>query len=191
MNALRRPRIVAVTMVLLALWVLPTQTVNARPPNRPAVPTAQTGMTEKAPKSVAGGNRRIATTARLATIPAVPLASCTEDPEWLCGSIRVPVDRAAHDGRTFDIGFRVLPHRDPLSTSRDALLASSGGPGISSTGDQGFFQFLWILSSTTETSCWSTIAARGPPARSTALRSRTVSSTTMRSWPPRGPAARS
>ena len=143
MKALGRSRLVAVATLLLSLSVLPIQAVSAKPPTSPTAPKALSGLTEKAPRSVAlGGNRRVATIARLATDPEVPITPCIEDPDWLCGSVRVPIDRAAHDGRTFDIGFRVLPHRDPMSTAHDALIASSGGPGISSTGDRGFFQFL-------------------------------------------------
>lgn len=144
MKSRARSRLVAVMLVLLSVSVLPVPTVSAKPPTRPTQPTADSRQTEKSPRSlVLDGNRRVATAARLAIDPAVPLTPCAEDPDWLCGSVAVPFDRGRANGRSIAIGFRVLPHRDPMSTARDALIVSSGGPGISSTADRGFFQFLY------------------------------------------------
>jgi pimeloyl-ACP methyl ester carboxylesterase len=79
----------------------------------------------------------------LATRPSVPLTPCADDPAWLCGSIRVPVDRARPAGRSLRIGFSVFPHTDPTSRAEDALLVSDGGPGYADTAGRGFrlFQF--------------------------------------------------
>ena len=65
---------------------------------------------------------------------SVALATCTDDPAWLCGSLPVPIDRADPAGRQISIGFTVFPHTDPTSTARDALVFSQDGPGSPSSG---------------------------------------------------------
>jgi pimeloyl-ACP methyl ester carboxylesterase len=74
--------------------------------------------------------------------PTATLTVCDDDPSWLCGSIAVPVDRAHPLGRTLSIGFSVLPHTDQTSAATDAVFASDGGPGNSSTAGKGFFTYL-------------------------------------------------
>jgi pimeloyl-ACP methyl ester carboxylesterase len=133
-------------MVLMSISVIPFATVDARPPDRDTAQDVSSRLKEKATRPPERRNlavdRQLATVNQLATTPSVDLTPCTDDPVWLCGSILVPIDRSGSDDRTLALGFRVLPHRNPTSTARDALIVSSGGPGISSTSDAGFFQFL-------------------------------------------------
>jgi pimeloyl-ACP methyl ester carboxylesterase len=141
-----RSRLFAVVMALMSMSFIPLATVDAKPPDRDSPQDAASRLKEKSPRLVgfgdSAGDRRLATVNQLATTPSVELTPCTDDPAWLCGSVSVPIDRGGSDGRTLAIGFQVFPHRDPASTARDAILVSAGGPGISTTSDRGFFQFL-------------------------------------------------
>jgi pimeloyl-ACP methyl ester carboxylesterase len=56
---------------------------------------------------------------------------CHDDPTFLCGSVRVPIDRAHPSHGTLDIPFTIVPHRDPSSTVTDAVFSVEGGPGSS------------------------------------------------------------
>ena len=56
---------------------------------------------------------------------------CPDDPAFLCGSVRVPIDRADPSHGTLEIPFTVVPHRDPTSTATDAVFSVEGGPGYS------------------------------------------------------------
>ena len=78
----------------------------------------------------------------LATHPTVPLKACADDPEWLCGSVKVPMDRAHPSGRSLSVGFTIFPHTDPGATARDALFVSDGGPGYANTLGRGFRLFM-------------------------------------------------
>ncbi len=78
----------------------------------------------------------------LSTTPRAALEPCEDDPTWLCGSIRVPVDRADPDGRSIPIGFQVFPHRGAGEGARDAIMSSTGGPGFATSVDRYFFQFV-------------------------------------------------
>ncbi len=132
----------AALLILLTL-VVPVSPVSARPPD-PETRIGPGSVAAKAAGSLPdpGGTRRPAAVVRLATTPTVGLEPCAEDPAWLCGSLDVPLDRGGSDGRTIAIGFEVLAHRDPASTARDALVVTAGGPGIATTPDRGFWQFL-------------------------------------------------
>jgi pimeloyl-ACP methyl ester carboxylesterase len=70
------------------------------------------------------------------TLPAAGSAApvpCDDDPSFLCGEVRVPIDRSDPTGRTIGIAFQILPHSDPASTATDAVVVTDGGPGISTT----------------------------------------------------------
>jgi pimeloyl-ACP methyl ester carboxylesterase len=83
-----------------------------------------------------------ATGARLEARSGGLLSACDDPPETLCGSIDVPLDRRRPDGATIPIFFAVVPHRDP-GPAQGTILASAGGPGISSTGSVDGFAFLF------------------------------------------------
>ncbi len=83
-----------------------------------------------------------ATASMLSTTPRVALAACDDDPAWLCGSIQVPIDRADPGGRSIPVGFQVLPHRGEGAGARDAIVATAGGPGLATTSDRYFFEFV-------------------------------------------------
>ncbi|MCW2760127.1 MAG: hypothetical protein JWR85_328 [Marmoricola sp.] len=100
-------------------------------------PTGPMTLAEKVPQS----NRR-ARASMLAVQPNVTLTPCEDDPSWLCGSIRVPFDRAHPNGRKLSLAFAVFPHTNPDSTAKDALFASDGGPGASNLVNKGFLQFI-------------------------------------------------
>ena len=148
---IRRANHLALTVaaVLIAGTALPAQASASRTPTpaRAVAAIAKHGRGASVTYSaVARGPQlspmRQASPSMLATRPSVPMAPCTTDPAWLCGSIQVPIDRAHPKGRTIPISFRVFPHTAPASTARDALLVSEGGPGEADT-NTGFrlFQF--------------------------------------------------
>jgi pimeloyl-ACP methyl ester carboxylesterase len=68
------------------------------------------------------------------------LHECDDPPDTLCGSIDVPVDRSNPKLGTIPIFFAVMPHTD-AGPAVGTILASSGGPGISTTGDFRFSFF--------------------------------------------------
>ena len=82
-----------------------------------------------------------ASVSQLAVRPKVDLAPCEEEPDFLCGTIDVPVDRAHPNGRQISLGFMVLPHANPDSTATDALVSIDGGPGFSATASRGFLTY--------------------------------------------------
>jgi pimeloyl-ACP methyl ester carboxylesterase len=69
------------------------------------------------------------------------LRECDDPPDTLCGSIDVPLDRSNPTAGTIPIFFALMPHTDP-GPAVGTILASSGGPGISTTGDF-LFTFLF------------------------------------------------
>jgi pimeloyl-ACP methyl ester carboxylesterase len=132
--------VVAVTLV--------TMPVSAEP-DEPGTPI--TGQEYKgspwqreAAKLPDAGRSRPAAASMLSVTPKVALDACDDDPEWLCGTIPVPIDRSRPHGRTLDLAFMVLPHSDPSSTVKDGLFASDGGPGSSNTfaDHRNFLRFL-------------------------------------------------
>ena len=174
-------------MVLLAMSVLPTQTVNAKPPDRPNPPTAQTGITEKAPRSVVRRQPTGRDDRSVGDQAAVALAPCRPRTR-LAVRIRPRPDRSRGLRRSN------LRHRLPgtaATVTRRRRRATRCSPAQEGRGSRrpetgASSSSCSIHSSTTETSCWSTIAAPGPRARSTVPNSRTASSTTTRSWLPWG-----
>lgn len=70
------------------------------------------------------------------------LAPCDDPPDALCGSIEVPLDRAHPGAGTIPVFFAVIPHSGP-GKALGTILASEGGPGISSTASTGFFAYLF------------------------------------------------
>ncbi len=58
---------------------------------------------------------------------------CPDDAAWVCGSIRVPLDRAAPNAKSIGIHFRVLPRRDRFATPTATIVVVNGGPGFPST----------------------------------------------------------
>jgi pimeloyl-ACP methyl ester carboxylesterase len=69
------------------------------------------------------------------------LHECDDPADTLCGSIDVPLDRSNPTAGTIPIFFALMPHTDP-GPAVGTILASSGGPGISTTGDF-LFTFLF------------------------------------------------
>jgi pimeloyl-ACP methyl ester carboxylesterase len=73
---------------------------------------------------------------------AVDLSPCDDPPDTLCGSIDVPLDRAHPGAGTIPIFFALVKHSAP-GPAAGTILASHGGPGVSTTGEAGFFRFLF------------------------------------------------
>ena len=61
---------------------------------------------------------------------------CGDGSGWLCGKLRVPLDRDDPAGKGIRIAFQVLPHRDHSPPARDAIFVTAGGPGESATADR-------------------------------------------------------
>jgi pimeloyl-ACP methyl ester carboxylesterase len=70
------------------------------------------------------------------------LHPCDDPPGTRCGSIDVPLDRRNPGGEQIPIFFAVIPHRDP-GPAKGTILASEGGPGVSSTGAAEGYAFLF------------------------------------------------
>ena len=132
-----------VALALLTLAATPVGAVGQDPGHRSfgrdAPPRGMPAMSERRTQTGDGARARVSA---LATRPSVPLMACEDDPEWLCGSVKVPLDRAHPHGRSLSIGFTIFPHTDPGSRARDALFVSDGGPGFANTSGRGFRLFM-------------------------------------------------
>lgn len=92
-------------------------------------------------------NLEKAPTARLAVIraavpPNVISATCPEATASLCGYLPVPLDRQHPTGATINIYFELYPHTNS-GAAQSAILANFGGPGITTSGERDFAQFLF------------------------------------------------
>jgi pimeloyl-ACP methyl ester carboxylesterase len=67
---------------------------------------------------------------------------CKSDPAFLCGSIRVPLDRADPSGEKIRIAFEILPRRNANSPQDDPVFITEGGPGGSPTSNHYFWAFV-------------------------------------------------
>ncbi|HTL86464.1 MAG TPA: hypothetical protein VL856_14860, partial [Acidimicrobiia bacterium] len=54
---------------------------------------------------------------------------CHNDSAWVCGSIRVPLDRASQSTGSVRVRFRVLPRRLRAKESAGTIVVVAGGPG--------------------------------------------------------------
>jgi pimeloyl-ACP methyl ester carboxylesterase len=61
------------------------------------------------------------------------LASCDEDPTFLCGTVPVPLDRRHPDGRMVNLHVEVFPHTGARERADGAVFVTCGGPGCSAT----------------------------------------------------------
>ncbi len=109
--------------------------LGGHPPKGPLAP----GTTGRAS---AGRSAGTAHASQLTVSPSVATHPCADDPSWLCGSVRVPLDRADPAGRTIPIAFMVFPHQGSGPGLTDPVLATAGGPGNSATADRYFFQYV-------------------------------------------------
>ena len=73
-----------------------------------------------------------------ATVTPTP---CDDGSPFLCGSVRVPLDRADPSGRKIRIAFQILPAADPTAARPDPIFVSEGGPGGSTTASRDFWGF--------------------------------------------------
>lgn len=69
---------------------------------------------------------------------AVRLAPCPFAREWLCGQIRVPVDRAKPEGATIPVAFYVLEHHG--AGRARPVFVTPGGPGDSGWAAHEFYE---------------------------------------------------
>jgi pimeloyl-ACP methyl ester carboxylesterase len=79
------------------------------------------------------------------SIPFSDLDKCDplpNKPEYRCGTIEVPFERADPSYGTTDIGFAVYPRRDRRAPSEGAIFMVEGGPGYPSSGTGGTFERL-------------------------------------------------
>jgi hypothetical protein len=91
-----------------------------------------------APATAAAGGSALFGSAQTALTP------CQDDPQFLCGSVVVPLDRRSPDGRIVNIHFEVFPHTGPQPRAEGAVFVTCGGPGCSITAGPkyGFAFFL-------------------------------------------------
>ena len=79
------------------------------------------------------------------SIPFSDLDKCDplpNKPEYRCGTIEVPFERADASYGTTEIGFAVYPRRDRSAPSEGAIFMVEGGPGYPSSGTGGTFERL-------------------------------------------------
>jgi len=85
------------------------------------------------------------------TYGRLALTPCDEDPDFLCGTVPVRLDRAsAHDRRTVGIHVEVFSHRiaDPSS---GVIVIGSGGPGVAISGGSKYGYLDALLGALPET----------------------------------------
>ncbi len=136
----------AALTITLAPTPAPAVDTGPRPTTaNPSPGTPALMLAQRADLSSLRQQRRAPATVRmLSTVSRVPLAACSDDPAWLCGTVRVPIDRSRPGARQVRLAFSVLPHSDPASTATDPVFSSDGGPGVSnlSPDSRGFQQFI-------------------------------------------------
>jgi pimeloyl-ACP methyl ester carboxylesterase len=66
--------------------------------------------------------------------------SCRADHAWVCGSIRVPLDRRSPSAGSIAVRFRVLPRRLTTKQSAGTVVVVNGGPGSSSMSQHKWAQ---------------------------------------------------
>jgi pimeloyl-ACP methyl ester carboxylesterase len=64
--------------------------------------------------------------------------ACRDDSAWVCGSIPVPLNRAAPNSGSIVVQFRILPRRLTRAASAGTIVVVSGGPGDSSMDQKVF-----------------------------------------------------
>lgn len=69
--------------------------------------------------------------------PGITLQPCPDDPEFLCGTVPVPLNRRHPDGRTIPLHIEVFPHTGPSGDG--AVFMTEGGPGFSTTLGQQYY----------------------------------------------------
>ncbi len=131
----------AITAALVATGT-PVLTSAAAPPDPDGWTTPGPGLGDPSGSSRAAAGGSPADVSMLSTTPRTALDPCEDDPAWLCGSIRVPIDRADPSGRSIPVGFQVFPHRGAGEGAHDAIVVNAGGPGVATTADRSFFQFV-------------------------------------------------
>lgn len=62
---------------------------------------------------------------------------CDGIPGALCAALSVPLDRARPEGGTIGVAFLYFPARDQTSPALGTIVAVEGGPGYSTTANQG------------------------------------------------------
>jgi pimeloyl-ACP methyl ester carboxylesterase len=67
---------------------------------------------------------------------------CDDDPAWLCGSVRVPLDRANRSGKKLHIAFELLSARSKKLRRPSPVVVTAGGPGGSTTFERYFWAFV-------------------------------------------------
>jgi pimeloyl-ACP methyl ester carboxylesterase len=130
------PRALTVALAVAVAVVLASGAVAQADPGSTSKFTRAKGKSH-APTARAAAQVR----ARALKASGTLLHECDDPPDTLCGSIDVPLDRSKPDAGTIPIFFALVPHTDP-GPAAGTILASSGGPGISTTGDF-LFSFLF------------------------------------------------
>jgi pimeloyl-ACP methyl ester carboxylesterase len=153
MTTVRLARVLTVTVAATAL-ALPA-VVSAAPAQLPSGPPepqswrkgpgpvvsaadasgADTGTPREAPASGAD-------VTRLAVAPRVPTQPCPEDPAWLCGKVKVPLDRAEPSAGRIPIAFEIFPQQGQGPALTDPILMTAGGPGDSASAKRYFLQYI-------------------------------------------------
>ncbi len=77
------------------------------------------------------------------TLGSVTLDPCTDVTGAWCGSIKVPLDRAAPESDQISVGFELHPRSDSSTASQGTIVAIEGGPGFSSTGSRDSYLALF------------------------------------------------
>ncbi|MGZ8607440.1 MAG: alpha/beta fold hydrolase [Actinomycetota bacterium] len=118
-----------------------------RAPGRLVAPWASHGPTLRAKVAPgrSAGRPAVWVAPEGATVDPKP---CDDDPTFLCGSVRVPIDRTDPGHGHLRIVFEIFPHTDPAAAPTEPIFVSTGGPGGSTIND-GYGWAYWVLAGLT------------------------------------------
>ncbi len=105
-----------------------------------AAPPGPVDRHPSAAKTTFNVHRRTAVAWHAPVGATVTPTSCDDGSPFLCGSVRVPLDRADPSGRKIRIAFQILPAADPAS-ARAPIFVAEGGPGGSTTASRDLWGF--------------------------------------------------
>lgn len=118
---------------------LATVMISAAPASARPGTLADTWLGKRAP--AASAPAPAARAARAASSSG--LTPCDDDPQFLCTTVPVPLDRRHPDGRMVNLHVEVFPHTGPRSEG--AVFVTCGGPGCSITAGPKYGFAFFVL----------------------------------------------
>ena len=72
------------------------------------------------------------------------IPECPRTPLYRCGTLDVPLDRAAPDGEKITLSYYVRPHTDPTNPPLEPVIGIPGGPGFAALGAADVLADGWL-----------------------------------------------